>query len=467
MGALGDFLRHVGAESGGKADVVLLGDVFEMWQSPFMKCSSELSSIGCENLDCEYGDSDLGCNETDAKKRMAHILAAHKDAIDLLDAFAAQAGNTLTIVPGNHDAALMLPGVRKMVLDRFRSGRVSVSDTGYWISGDRKIYGDHGHQFDDLNLWKSWPDPTVEARGVKHLRRPWGENMVQRFYNQYEMAFPVVDNFLDEKEGILFAIENAGIVPTADAIGRLLRFLLFQQSLGQFATGLGDGKAPSWNVSETRSKPPAFFADVLLADPATPAIVRRAIEENRLTLAAAEMSDAEVARICDRKAALLAGGTTGISSCPRLSENLGAALRSVLFSPEQIRKDHLKLVARTLYADKRSPDIYVYGHTHRAVPPMKVGLGDLLTGPASTVVVNTGAFQRVGSSEQIVAALAEKRRQKPGATFSDVTPDNLPDCHTFVSVAPYTGTPAAALRHIVARADGPGRRVGDGVCPGN
>ena len=44
------FLEKVDAESKGNADLVLLGDVFELWQSPFMVCSRDPAKAGCTVL---------------------------------------------------------------------------------------------------------------------------------------------------------------------------------------------------------------------------------------------------------------------------------------------------------------------------------------------------------------------------------------------------------------------------------
>lgn len=464
--ALRGFLAHANTAGGGKADLVMLGDVFELWQSPFMTCSAQLTTIGCKTLDCSYDDPNLGCNEADALRRLGHVLNQHKDAIAALDGFASQGSNTVTIVPGNHDAALLLPRLREAVERVFKRGRVTVSRVGYWTSEDLRIYGDHGHQFDDVNRWEHWPKPTVTKGGVEYLRRPWGENMVQEFYNQYEEAFPVIDNFLDEKEGVYFAIEQVGIAPAAEAVGRFLRFFLFQQSLKQAGVALDDGKSP-WDIEETRTRPPSFFSDVLASDPRLKRFVERAHREQKFALNAMEMSEAELRRICDLKAALSEVEDKTITPCTKRTEHLGAALRSVMFSPEEIRRDYLRGIAKDLYGNKKSPDIYVYGHTHRAVPPSRVEIGELLSGPSETIVVNDGAFQRVATEAQVIEALKSRRVKMPGATLADLTPDDLPDCHTFVSIAPYKEKPVARLRHILGRDGGKHRKIGDGVCPGN
>jgi hypothetical protein len=111
--------------------------------------------------------------------------------------------------------------------------------------------------------------------------------------------------------------------------------------------------------------------------------------------------------------------------------------------------------------------VYVYGHTHRAVDAVTVKLGNLQTGPAQTIVVNDGAFQRVGTRAQVEAALQRRRASAPATQFSDLSPDDLPDCHTYVVIEPYTKDPVPLLKHIVFPEGGATRMFEGGVCPGN
>ena len=462
--ALNDFLAYANAVGGGRTDLVLLGDSFELWQSPLMKCAADISTVGCTDVDCNYADEDLGCTEEEAVKRIERVITKHGDEIALIRGFAMSNSNAVVIVPGNHDAALMLPGVGGAAEKAFASQRVTLARPGYWISTDRKIYADHGHQFDDLNRWNAWPDPTIKKDGGMYLRRPWGENMVQRFYNQYEEAFPIVDNFLDEKEGVDFALDQVGVGPAALAVGRFLRVFLFEQSFNQTAQALDDGKSP-WDVQATRQKRPEFFVDMLLLNSRLKAPLEEAIANHQLRLDVTAMTDDEIRRVCDQKAAL-ARDHPAVETCPIKVEHLGAVLHSIVYSPETIRRNYLLRISHDLYNYRSAPAVYVYGHTHRAVPPQTVKLGEILTGPAETVVVNDGAFQRVGTRAQVDAALKRRQESDPSTQFSDLTPDDLPDCHTFVMIAPYDKMPVPKLMHIVLPQGQSKRMVDEGVCPG-
>jgi hypothetical protein len=140
------------------------------------------------------------------------------------------------------------------------------------------------------------------------MRRPWGENMVQAFYNQYEEVMPVVDNLLDEKDGIDFAVKHAGLKSSAQAVGKFLRFFVFQQSLRQAITGLGSEKEDNWDRDAVRRKPPEFFIDVLQPDPQLAKLAQEASAAGLLEFDAAKLSPEEVDKVCAAKAAMRKAG---------------------------------------------------------------------------------------------------------------------------------------------------------------
>ena len=170
------FLAAVNKAGSGRTDLVLNGDTFELWQSLRDDCTV----------------ADVGCSEADARRRIGHVIAQHRDELDALADFARAGENTVTIVPGNHDAALLFPAVAAAVVDALAvpAPRVRVELRGSWISPDGLVYAEHGHQIGhEVNRFEGWPTPFVE-RGQRFLRRPWGEQFVQAFYNDFERRYP-------------------------------------------------------------------------------------------------------------------------------------------------------------------------------------------------------------------------------------------------------------------------------------
>src|SRR5262245_3532676 len=78
------FLERVDRDGGGRTDLVLNGDTFELWQS--------LSN------DCVYPTRDSGCTEAEALQRIRRVMSQHTGVLKALGTFAAAGDNTVTIV---------------------------------------------------------------------------------------------------------------------------------------------------------------------------------------------------------------------------------------------------------------------------------------------------------------------------------------------------------------------------------
>lgn len=325
----------------------------------------------------QESDTELGCNESEALARLGHIVAQHPEFIDALRKFAVRGTNRVYIVPGNHDAALLFPTVRAYLQEKFSGARVQVIERGYWLSEDGTIYADHGHQFDEVNEFADWPNPFVQKNGVAYLRKPWGENMVQQFYNQYEGIFPIVDNLSREWDGVDFAIDEAGLGNTTAAVGRFARFFIFRQSLRQAGTALGEKKDAKWDYDNARKQPPDFFLEVFKNNAGLMARASEAQRTGALQLDPMKFSNEELDAICAAKESV-AGATRCLLPG---SQNLSAAARGALLSDTQRTAAYLKRIFQKLAADKQPvPQAYVYAHTHSPMPPKDLTITDMLRG---------------------------------------------------------------------------------------
>lgn len=439
------FLVAMSAKGAAKVDLVLAGDIFEMWQSPSMKCSTDINKPGCMSTECDEDDPDRGCSESGARDRIDLILAQHSDFVHALRRFLAQGSNRVTLIPGNHDAALLFPEVAKRVAASVNHNSFMVAPAGYWLSADLKVFAEHGHQFDEVNKFKAWPRPFVEVAGIRYLQRPWGENMVQKFYNQYEEIFPIIDNLDNEQSGVDFAIRQAGLTPTAGALGKFVRFFLFQQSLKQAGSALGDSGKVEYNFAAIRREKPEFFIDVLQTDANLYSQVLKATKAGETVVDTATMSDEELSALCQLKAHLVKTGKRA-EKCP--GKNLGAAAKAVLLDEKALRNKYLQVALRSAVgAGQPLPSLYVFGHTHRAAEPEEIKLTSS-NGPRTVTLINTGAFQRVAAPVQIQRILDEiARKTGTKALPLSLVPEQLPACYNFVWVAAYGKEPAAELRH--------------------
>jgi UDP-2,3-diacylglucosamine pyrophosphatase LpxH len=451
------FLDEVERQGEGRTDLVIAGDAFELWQS--------LAD------DCRAPDPDLGCTGQEAVERLSRVVRAHGDELRALGAFAGRRDNRVVLVPGNHDAALLFPAVAEAAVRAMQAppGRVRVEPRGYWLSADGQVLVEHGQQIGrDLNKFAGWPRPFTKG-ATPHLERPWGEQFVQAFYNQYEVRYPIIDNVSEEGVGIRYAREVEGWTGAAKAFGRFLAFYLLSLSDAQQLSTLGpapepgpggDASASPWDLAAVRAQGRAFILDSLPADEPLGRAARRADADTQIDATLHELSDDELREICDARAliedarrapagggaaaAAAAGAGAAITTgCPAKEGTLGALAQAVS------RRSASAVLARYLVdryralkdsgAATRPFTVYLYGHTHLAdsgFSPMADSYPDW-----NPRVLNTGAWQRV-----VTPADLERLRclLRPDQSPIELQPEQLPACYSAVFVRPYGGSANAS-----------------------
>jgi UDP-2,3-diacylglucosamine pyrophosphatase LpxH len=423
------FLQEIDASESGRVDLVLVGDVLELWQT--LK----------DDTSCQHG-SDAGCNEQEAKARTRRVIDQHAAVFDALGAFVSQENeNRITIVPGNHDVALAFASVRHMVLDAIDASpaeRVTIALEGYWISQDGHVVAEHGQQVGrDPNAFRGWPSaPFVNLKGARHLHQTWGENFVQRMFNRYEEHYPLIDNLASESLGVKYAMKHLGFRASVEEVGRFAQFLLFQQSwlqAKQFAGGDAAG-LPEWNLeeidqstSEARWK---FIAGSIgRDDPLAQELDAMAAELPFIGL----LSQEQLRAACERRLTLRAnGGSTAAEACPQsgVLGSVSEGVSAMIFSGTQARAYRERLISIRERIGARSVPFatYVYGHTHHEHVACSPFATDADWQPR---VINDGAWQRT-ASEEVFCTLVENR--DPKEVLKKLRPEDLPACYPFVRI---------------------------------
>src|ERR1700730_689765 len=241
--ALGSFLYTIGAEGKDRVDLVIAGDLLELWQPP-------------PGMDCGK-NPDLGCTVEQMQELTRIVVKAHARDLALLGAFADRGDNCLHVIPGNHDAALLLDSIWHLVLPALgaKEDRVRRVGSGVWSSSDGKVVAEHGHQiWPDVNRFDGWP--TVTSRG--RMVRTWGENFVQSIFNTEEDVYPVIDNLVPGSAGVKYRMRDRGIFGTAGDLLRFLSFSVFETSGAQMRRSLGPTQRTSggealWDLQVGRS----------------------------------------------------------------------------------------------------------------------------------------------------------------------------------------------------------------------
>jgi hypothetical protein len=433
------FLEELNRQGQGNTDLILNGDTFELWQS-------------LQN-DCVYSSKDFGCTEPDALNRLNIVVGAHRNELEAIRSFAVSGNNTVFIVPGNHDAALAFPRVAAEVLRAIGApaDRVKIPTKGYWISADGLLYAEHGHQIgNDVNLFTNWPTPFVEKQGVVYLQRPWGEQLVQSFYNQFEAKYPIIDNIMGDSVGIKYGMAAEGTTGLVKDIGRFLRFYFTQSSLAQLVHSLGPAsKGPKWDVAAIRRGGNRFFVESIANDDPVRVAAEKSLNERSLGIEISELSDEEIQGICTLRAAMVADDAKNqrpprLAVCPQ--KNLGAIATAVARSRDSIFRKYLETTITRLRAvgGFRQPFLlFIFSHTH--LPEASYSPFEYSESRWRPIVVNTGAWQRTISEQQLKDYM--KTRNLKEKDVLKLEPENLPPCYPVVIVPPYPSAPQSSLRY--------------------
>jgi 3',5'-cyclic AMP phosphodiesterase CpdA len=422
------FLAELTKTYGDGIDLVILGDLFELWQPS-------------NDIKCDSGDPNLGCTVSQMAAIAKHVAGAHAGELMEIGSFAMRGDNCVYVVPGNHDAALLEDAVWREVFPKFNASekRVLRVPCGVWSSGDGLVIGEHGHQIaPDANLYPNWPTVTRKPwwRREKRMVRPWGEYFVQSLFNAEEEIYPLVDN-VTGLAGAKIRMKNRGIVATVADLARLVRFVLFESSASQQRAVLApppsreDRDRPQWDVAYARTK---IGELVMLAlpndDPTRAMLATPAVRADFEALVKREMSDEEIEALC---AAIPA---TGASSHPCKKPQLGHLLRSTIIPKSYILRKHLS----KRRAEFRSAAVFVYGHTHSLEQPWP------LTVDGHVVrIVNTGAFHRITDAATFTSA-ATTAQMSPGQALKDLPFDFMPPCHTAVVITRSEGLPVIDVK---------------------
>lgn len=435
--ALAGLLGHVRQRSQDRADLVIAGDLFELWQHPRVTCRERNKNYGCS----------VGQMETIARQ----VAEAHRADLEELGRFASAGNNRVIVVPGNHDAALMVDRVWDLVHPYFKAsqGRVCRADKGTWESPDGAVVVEHGHQIGiDVNGFPHWPEVTGKAGKQEKMVKTWGEGFVQNLYNKVEPDYPLIDNVQPMTNALWNYLKKEGLVKAIPRdLARFIAFNAFSTSWSQKLTlGADDSGTPPWSEAiarDARRRGYRLIADALpdgdpmrdglLAEP--PAKDWRSTRDE-LTALVKDLPDEEVHYLCDQIDAQAKQSDTG-TRIPCNSDLGGALLQHVI--PESHR---METYLNRLHRDHRNLRLFVYGHTHSLRACWNVQIEDGTVVP----IFNTGAFHRLVDKDMFTAlAKSRKPPMTPKKALADLPLDQLPACYPVVIVDYPDGVPEGKL----------------------
>jgi len=437
-----EFLDEMDRMGQGKADLILNGDTFELWQS-------------LDSNDCTVAtNKNLGCTQDGAMKRLSRVLQFHKPELTAIGKFAKSGDNRVVIVPGNHDAALLFEVVTNAVLAAISApGRVRVASEGYWLSPDSLIYAEHGHQIGkEVNKFDGWPQPFLDYQGTKYLQRPWGEQFVQRFYNAFENKYPIIDNISEDSIGVKYGLKAEGSAAVPQDMGQFVLFYLTQISWDQLGASLGgNDDHPDWDLPKIKKKGDTFFSEsVPKGDTVRDAAVDQT-SRGTFGLTVSDLSDDDIIEICNLRQAVFDEDTKQhraptVEPCPLAT--LGAITQPLLSSRRKIFQSHFDETLKRLSKANRSErpfQLFVYSHTHKS----DRGFRPLDGSAWDPFVVNTGAWQRTATPEQL--SVIQQSHHLNDKNVLTLQPEDLPPCYPVILVSPYQDAPKSRLQFWVKK----------------
>jgi len=451
--AFAGFLKATSKEYGDNIDLVIVGDFLELWQTP-------------EDIPCTSGSADAGCTVAELADLAGRISQAHTRELEMLGDFSNRGDNRVYVVPGNHDAGLLIPEIWAQVSKRLggSQSRVHLVDSGVWQSVDKRVVAEHGHQIgSDVNSYPKWPTVTTTGSDGRHFFvRPWGERFVQKLFNAEELAYPVIDNLSPETAGARYRMQDRGWIGTMTDTAKFIAFNIFEASLTQKIDILGDEDAAADTFNRSAAELAGhklFLLSLPAGDP-----LRDLIEGNGSKQVAMRKELDELARqLSDDELHMLCRNALMQSKSNPCTTSLSALATNALIPKESIFRSHLETRQQQLGGF----DIFVYGHTHLWERPWKVTNVD---GKVKTVtVVNTGASQRLIDDKGFLA-IAQQKGVTPSQALRQLAPEDLPPCYGMVVVDHGAANVLARLRlwqMPEGGAQGMFREPGVAECPDN
>lgn len=312
------------------------------------------------------------------------------------DAFArlVAAGAKFTLMLGNHDIELSLPGPRRCLLKRLGVGRVELlyDDEALRIG---RLLVEHGNRYDDWN----WVDHD-QLRKVRrnHSRgeaadffipQP-GSRLVVDVMNEIKSDYPFVD---------LLKTENAAVPPLLAYLrpGKRVTLMNLEVTMRKWfsmrvrATPAGGESTRAFTAAEAAQRSAAEAAqdaEIERRMTKTKSMVERLREFG--AAAAAKLAEGRgLATVASLSRGEMGAGTRGADDLARLRAALGDLRGSgrAFVVEDETSTEYLDAARKAV--DTQEIDVVVYGHTHLV---KRVALGDDYPGSLGPMYLNSGTW---------------------------------------------------------------------------
>lgn len=249
-----DFLEHhsSGEFMGREVELVLNGDILNLIQIDFQGVHTHLIT---ERATCHA---------------VERIIAGHRAFFEALKRFASHPRRSISYIVGNHDAAMLWPGPRR-IFERAVGAPVRFHDVSLRRGG---VHIEHGQQHEEIcRMNMSRPFVT---RGLPEpvLNLPWGSLFVAVWLTRIKLERPHVDKVKPFSHFLRWVLLH----DTAWAVGTILRMLKFFWDTVAFRPRyrIVEGVRATWGMFRQVSVYPCFdriAAEILEAEPSLTAVI--------------------------------------------------------------------------------------------------------------------------------------------------------------------------------------------------
>lgn len=236
------FIDYLISQKDKSWNLIMNGDLFDFLQviitdkhKPIRKNNQYILKINNKVFKLRDSEKDFGLGTGEKKTilKMKVIADGHKNFFKALCRFLSY-GNTLSIIKGNHDVELHWEGVKEEFKNQIVKAGLNKEDEDVkniknnkkklknkdienikkrinfypWIYYDSGIYIEHGNQYESINSFEYFLQPTLPKPNDNETYLPVGSFFVRYFFNKIEIITPFVDNIKPVTSYISWVFRN-------------------------------------------------------------------------------------------------------------------------------------------------------------------------------------------------------------------------------------------------------------------
>ena len=176
-----------------KVEIVLNGDIIDFLATPFV----------------EYFEDEFW-SETAAITKLNMVREAHREIFIAIANFLKVKDKKIIYVVGNHDAEILLPGVRETFLSFFPENlrsQIILPETDVY-SPTNGVYIQHGHQYERAHNFDPRNAYTQDSQGKRYIIPTWGAYYCTHIINKFKVERSYINQIQPIKKflihGLLF-----------------------------------------------------------------------------------------------------------------------------------------------------------------------------------------------------------------------------------------------------------------------